>query len=87
MPCIAAFAVARITQWFVLQPERVEAHGSSVGNQLLAIGGDEMRHRPSLPDVAVQPETAGHCVHHSIAAPLELTPSGPGPLGGRRRDY
>lgn len=76
VPCIAPDAIARIAQRFAFEPFGIEAYGSAVGDQEFTIARDEVRHRPSHPDMAVQPESAGHRMCHPFAAVFELTPTG-----------
>ena len=75
MPRIAPDSISRIAQRFVLQTIGVESNTAPVGNKRFAVIRDEMRHRPSHPDVSMQPETARHRMCHSFAAVLELTPA------------
>ena len=75
VPRVAANAVAGISQWLVLQAVRVEPDAETVRNEEVAIARDEVRHGAAPPDVAVQPETSGHRVHHPVAPPLELEPA------------
>jgi hypothetical protein len=75
MPRIATNAVAGIAQWLVFQPVRVEPYAQAVRDEEVAVAGDEVRHRVTPPDVAVQPKTAGHGMHHPITPLLELEPA------------
>ena len=45
----------------------------AVAQQALTVGRHEVRHRPPLPDVAVQPEAAVHRVDHPLAARAKLS--------------
>jgi len=84
MPRVPSHLIAWIAKRLELEALRIEADGAPVGDEQVAIIRDEMRHRPSHPDVAVQPEAAGHRVHHPVTAVLELTPA---KFGLRRRVY
>ena len=75
MPGIAAHPIARITQWFVLQPLRVKADRAAVRDQAFTIAGYEMRHWMSHPDMPVQPHSTRHRMYHSSSAVFELTPA------------
>jgi hypothetical protein len=74
MPGVAPNPISRVTQCFVLQPFGVQSGRSPVRDQKFAAAGNKMRHRPSRPDVAVQPKTTGHREDHPFAAVFELTP-------------
>lgn len=67
MPRVAAHTGARVTQWLELQPSLGKPGLGTIRQQPRAIGGDEVRHRTSFPDVAMQPESAIHGVNHSLA--------------------
>lgn len=58
----------------VLQPLSRNADAMSPVEQACAVGGDEVRHSPTQPDVTMQPESAVHCVDHAVAALRELHP-------------
>ena len=68
MPGIFSFAGTRIFEGLELEPLQGKPDLATVGKQQLSIGRDEMGHLPSLPNVTVQPEAAGHGVDHSFPA-------------------
>jgi hypothetical protein len=67
MPCIPTRAGAWILEGLELEPFGGNSHLLSIGKQARSIGRDQMRHGPSLPDVAVHPESTVHGVDHSGA--------------------
>src|SRR5690242_16250514 len=73
VPRVPADAGARIFQRLELEPAFRQPHVMSIPEQSLTIRGDQMRHRSSLPDVAVQPEPAVHRVDHSVSTAREFT--------------
>lgn len=74
MPRIAPRSCARITERFELQSRVGQPNQSSVRDQPLPIGGNEVCHRAIQPDMAMKPKPAIDCMHHPIAAPTELAP-------------
>jgi hypothetical protein len=74
MPGITANPVARIAERLVLQPFGIRSHRTPICDEKRAVARNEMCHRPSHPDVAVQPESAGHRVRHPLPAAPKLTP-------------
>ena len=74
MPCVAAFAGAWVLEGFVLESPLGEPNVGSVGEELLLVRRDEMRHRAPLPEMTVQPQATVHRVQHSLAPVRELAP-------------
>ena len=72
MPGFAPFTGARILQGFSLQALVRQPDATAVRDQAIAIRGHEVRHGPTEPDMAMEPEAALHRVDHSIATPREL---------------
>src|SRR6185437_11758122 len=72
VPRIALHAGARVLEWFVLEVFRLKPGSAPIGQELLAIGGDQVRHRAPLPDMAVQPESTVHRVQHAVQLFLEF---------------
>jgi hypothetical protein len=72
MPCIPTLASARILEGLELEPFGGNTYPLSIGQQECSIGRDQMRHGPSLPDVAVHPQAAVHGVDHSGSTRDEL---------------
>jgi hypothetical protein len=72
VPRIAPFTGARITEWFVLQAFDGQAGRAPIGDQLFAIRRDEVRHGVAAVQMAMQPESAIHCVDHPVATACEF---------------
>jgi hypothetical protein len=72
MPRLTTLSGAWIFQRLELEAGGRQPYGTSVRQQSLSVGGDEMRHGAPVPDVAVQPEPTVHRVNHPIATPDEL---------------
>ncbi len=72
MPRIAADARSRILQRLELETGLPEPDRRAESKQSLTIGRHEVRHLAPFPDVAVQPQTAIHCVNHPSAARPKL---------------
>lgn len=72
MPRIAANASPGILERFVLQALGGDADGLAVLKQERLVRGDEMRHASALPEMAVKPESAIHCVNHPVAPLFKL---------------
>lgn len=58
----------------ILQPSRGNSHARSPIEKALTIGGDEVGHAPTEPNVAVQPEPAFHGVNHSVTSQGKFLP-------------
>ena len=63
MPGITAHARPWVFEGLKLKTRGGNSDVIAVRQQAYAIGGDQMRHGPSLPDVAVQPQPAIHGVN------------------------
>lgn len=72
MPCFATGSRARILEGLELEPLNRNSDAASVREEALSVGRDEMRERPSLPYVPVEPEAAIHGVNHSFATRPEF---------------
>jgi hypothetical protein len=72
MPSVTTKACARILERLELQTFSRDANRRSKGKEARLVGGDEMRHRAALPQMAVKPQTAIHCANHPIAPTFEL---------------
>jgi hypothetical protein len=73
MPRVASHAATWILERFVLQAGTWKTHRASIGDQALAIGGDEVRHWVTLPEMAMEPQAAIHRVNHPLTSQRELT--------------
>jgi hypothetical protein len=67
MPRVTSYSSARIFEWFELESRGCDADRSSIPQKTLAVGRYQMRHRPSLPHVPMQPEAPLHGVDHPFA--------------------
>ena len=83
MPRLASGSRARILERFVLKPFGRKSGVSTVREQQIAVGGNEVRHLASLPDVSMEPEAAIHGVDHSLAPRSEFAKEA---VGVRRRN-
>jgi hypothetical protein len=72
VPRFATLARAWILERFVLQASKGKTHRASIFDQALAIGGDQVRHGATLPDMAMEPQAAIHRVDHPLSATREL---------------
>jgi hypothetical protein len=72
MPRVASSAGAWVLERFVLKSREWETNGSTVLDQTLATGGNEVSHRTAFPDVTVKPQTAVHRVDHTFTSKREL---------------
>lgn len=68
VPRISADPCTRVFQRFELQAVRRNSVRGPVVEKQLAICRHEVRHAPSLPHMAVQPQGAVHGVDHSVAS-------------------
>src|SRR6185503_20753513 len=73
MPRIAANTGARVLERLVLQALCGNADGLAVLQQERLVRGDEVRHAPALPHMAMKPEPAIHCVDHPVTSLVELS--------------
>lgn len=67
MPRVTANSRAGILEWLELEACGWNAYRRAEVEKTFAVRRYEMRHRPPLPDVPMQPETAIHGVNHSFA--------------------
>lgn len=74
MPRVAAHAVSRIPERMELQTIGRDPDARTPGEQSCAVGRDQVREAPPLPEMPMQPEPATHRVHHTRAAVAELEP-------------
>jgi hypothetical protein len=74
MPCLVALSGAGILERMVLEPLGRQSYAITPRKEPLAVGRDQVRHRPTEPHVSMQPETAVHGVDHSVATTGKLLP-------------
>lgn len=74
MPGLSPLIRAWILERMILQASSGNSHARSPIEKALTIGGDEVRHATTKPNVAVQPKPPIHCVDHSLPAQCELLP-------------
>jgi hypothetical protein len=67
VPRFAPVSGARVFEGLVLQARSRQSDAGSVLEQACPIRRYEMRHRATVPNVAVQPEATVHGVNHSLA--------------------
>jgi len=75
MPGIATHPGTRILERLELKSFGRNSDAASVGEEALSVSRNEMRERPTLPHVPMEPEAAIHGVDHSVAARAELAKS------------
>ena len=68
VPCIPPNSGSRVLQRLELEPFSGESDLMAILEKAHAISGDEMGHRRSFPDVAMQPEPPIHGEDHPVAA-------------------
>ena len=73
MPGIASNTRAWILESLVLKPCARETHSAAIFDQERAIRGNEVGHRPSLPNVSMEPQAAFHRMDHPFTSKCELT--------------
>ncbi len=83
VPSLASGSRARILERFVLKPFGRKSGDSTIREQQIAVGGDEVRHLAPLPDMPMEPEATIHGVDHSLASRSEFAK---GAVGLRRRN-
>jgi hypothetical protein len=72
VPCVATQAGTRILERLELQARGWNADCSTILEQPFSIGGNQVGHRTTLPDMSMEPESAVHGVDHSLAPRAEL---------------
>jgi hypothetical protein len=73
VPRAPSLAGPRVLQRLELKSLWRQANFSTVSEELLAVGRNEMRHLMSLPSMAVKPESTVHGVDHPISPPTEFS--------------
>jgi len=72
MPGVASDAGSRVLEGFELESLRGNSDATPVGEQPFSVRRNEVRERPPLPHMAMQPEAAIHRVDHTFATRPEL---------------
>ena len=72
MPGVATDAGAWVLEWLELEARGRKSDAVSVGEETQAVRGDEVRERPALPHVSMEPEASIHRVNHPFAARVEF---------------
>ena len=72
MPCVSAKSCSRVFQWLELESFGGESDVTPIGQEAFAVCRDEVRHRVTLPSMAVQPESTVHCEDHPIETAAKL---------------
>jgi hypothetical protein len=73
MPRVTSHAGTWILEWFVLEAGHWKSHGASIFDQTLSIGGDEVCHWATPPEMAMEPQAATHRVNHPLTSQRKLT--------------
>lgn len=74
MPRVTPDVIARILERMILQPVRRNTDARTPGEQPVAIGRDEVREPPPLPEMSMKPEAATHRMDHALSSVAELEP-------------
>ena len=72
MPRVSAKSCSRVFQWLELESSGGESDVTPIGQEAFAVCRDEVRHRVTLPSMAVQPESTVHCEDHPIETAAKL---------------
>jgi len=73
MPCVSSGAGPWILQRLELKSIGGQPYLAPIFQEPLAISGDEVRHRSSLPAMSVEPQATVHREDHPITATFELS--------------
>lgn len=72
MPGVASDTCSRILEGLELKSFGGNSDATSVGEEALPVGRNEMCEAPSLPHVSMEPEATVHGVDHSLATEPEF---------------